>query len=168
MRPQDVAILLKICAMKEPDWQLVPLSHSMRISISELSESLNRSRLAQLVDYNKKQVNRPNLLEFLEHGLRYVFPQQAGAMQRGVPTAHSHPSMKDMFVSELDYVWPDVNGGTMGLTIEPFYAKQVEAVKEDAGFYKLLALADVLRVGKTREVKHARAELNKLLYESAH
>jgi hypothetical protein len=45
--------------------------------------------------------------------------------------------------------------------IEPFYPKQVEAVKEDEIFYKLLAMVDVIRVGKVREVKYAINELRK-------
>lgn len=161
MRPQDVAILLKIVSMGSENWQLLGLSNVLKISISEISESLNRSRLAGLIDYTKKKVNRQNLLEFLEHGVRYVFPEHPGAMVRGIPTAHSHPDMKKKFMSEMDYVWPDHKGETMGLTIEPFYKKQVEAVKEDREYYRLLALVDVIRVGKVREVKYAVNELKK-------
>lgn len=163
MRPQDVAILLKIITIDGQDWQLVGLSSSLKISISEISESLNRSRIASLIDFNKKKINRQNLLEFLEHGVRYVFPQQPGAMVRGIPTAHSHPFMKNNFTSEMNYVWPDIKGKVMGLTIEPFYPKQVDAVQEDQGYYKLLALVDVIRVGKVREVKYAVNELKKII-----
>lgn len=161
MRPQDVAILLKIIALADKPWQLVNLSGSLLISLSEISESLHRSRFANLIDYNKKKVNRQNLFEFLEHGLKYVFPQQPGSMVRGVPTAHSHPFMKKNFISEINYVWPDSKGEAMGLLIEPFYPKQVEAIKEDEKFYKLLALTDVIRVGRVREVKFAVDELKK-------
>lgn len=169
MRPQDVAILLKIISMKGQHWQLVGLSNSLKISISEISESLNRSRLASLIDYNKKKVNRQNLLEFLEHGVRYVFPQQPGSMVRGIPTAHSHPIMKKNFISEIDYVWPDSKGKIIGLMIEPFYPKQVEAVTEDLVYYKLLSLVDVIRVGKVREIKYAVNELRKnILDESSY
>jgi len=57
----------------------------------------------------------------------------------------------------------------MGLTIEPFYPKQVEAVMEDQLYYKLLALVDVVRVGKVREIKYAINELNKIISnESSH
>jgi len=155
MRPQDIAILLKIIAMNGQSWQISGLSHSLFISLSEVSESLNRSRIAGLIDYNKKNVNKLSLLEFIEHGVKYVFPQEPGAMVRGIVTAHSHPFMKKVFASENDYVWPDRNGDILGLTIEPFYAKQVEAVKQDELYYKLLALVDVIRVGKIREVKYA-------------
>ncbi len=169
MRPQDVAILLKILAMEGQHWQLSGLANSLRISISEISESLNRSRIAGLIDHNKKRVNRQNLLEFLEHGVRYVFPQQAGAMVRGILTAHSHPFMKKKFISEMNYVWPDNNGKEMGLMIEPFYPRQSEAVLEDQEYYKLLALVDVIRVGKVREVKYAVDELKKnILHEPSY
>jgi hypothetical protein len=169
MRPQDVAILLKICALAQQPWQMAGLANSLRISISEVSESLNRSQLAQLIDFSKKRVNRQNLLDFLSHGFSYVFPVQPGALVRGIATAHSHPFMKTQFASEMNYVWPDVNGNIIGSQIDPLYPKQVEAVVEDATYYQLLALADVLRVGKVREVKYAMEELNKIiLNEPAH
>ena len=70
MRPQDVAILLKLIALGDKDWQLTSLSHALHISISEISESLNRSRLSKLIDFEKKKVSRHNLMEFLEHGIK--------------------------------------------------------------------------------------------------
>lgn len=168
MRPQDVAILLKIISMNSENWQLVNLANLLSISISEISESLNRSRLAGLIDYNKKKINRQNLLEFLEYGVRYVFPQHPGPIVRGIPTAHSHPEIKKIFVSEMNYVWPDSKGDAMGQMIEPFYKKQVEAVKVDKEYYRLLALVDIIRVGKVREIKYAIKELkNDILHESS-
>lgn len=163
MRPQDVAILLKIIALGNQPWQLLGLSNSLKISISEISESLNRSSLANLIDSRKKNINRQNLMEFLEHGVRYVFPQRPGAMIKGIPTAHSHPFMKNSFISEINYAWPHVKGKVMGLMIEPFYPKQVETVLEDEVYYKLLALVDVIRVGKVREIKIAISELRKII-----
>ena len=89
-------------------------------------------------------------------------------MVRGLPTAHSHPSMKEVFISDINYVWPDNKGTIMGLMIEPLYPKQVEAVKEDEVYYKLLAMVDVIRVGKVREVKYAVNQLkNIILNESS-
>jgi hypothetical protein len=162
MRPQDVAVLLKIITLDNSNWQLAELSQSLKLSISEVSESLNRSRIASLIDYKKKKVNRQNLVEFLTFGIRYVFPQQLGSMVRGIPTAHSHPFMKNKFASEVDYVWPDGKGKVLGLMLEPLYHKQVEAALEDPEFYKMMALVDVIRVGKVRETKYAIDELNKM------
>jgi len=46
----------------------------MSLSASEISESLNRSQIVGLIDGKKKKVSRQSMMEFLEHGLRYVFP----------------------------------------------------------------------------------------------
>jgi len=168
MRPQDVAILLKIVSMNSENWQLVGLANLLGISISEISESLNRSRIAGLIDHNKKRINRQNLVEFLEHGVRYVFPQHPGSFVRGIPTAHSHIDIHKNFVSEMNYVWPDSKGDVMGLMIEPLYKNQTDAVKLDKEFYRLLALVDMIRVGKVREIKYAVNELkNHILHESS-
>lgn len=163
MRPQDIAILMKIISMGNQTWQLSMLSNSLSISISEISESLNRSKLAKFIDYEKKKVNRQNLMEFLEHGIKYVFPQQPGSMVRGIATAHSHPFLKEYFISEMNYVWPDSKGEIIGLSIEPLYPKQIQAVKDNPDFYKLMSLIDVIRVGKVREIKFAIEELKKQL-----
>lgn len=163
MRPQDIVILLKIIAKHENSWQILNLANELKISNSEVSESLNRSKTAGLLDQNKKLVKRQNFIEFIEHGLKYVFPQEPGTMVRGMATAHSHPFMAAKFNSENHFVWPDANGTILGLAIEPFYKGQVMAIKEDEVLYKLLALIDVLRVGKTREVKEAIEELKKMI-----
>jgi predicted transcriptional regulator len=166
MRPHDLAILLKIVALKKEYWQLSTLSNSLHISLSEVSESLNRSRIAGLIDYNKKMVSRRNLVEFIEHGFKYVFPQQPGTLVKGIPTAHSHSFMKKMFASDINYVWPDNRGEVIGLEIKPLYENQIMAIKTDEYYYKLLALTDVIRVGKVREVQFATTELEKnILHE---
>jgi hypothetical protein len=168
MRPQDIVVLLKIIAIEGQTWQMGSLANSLFISPSEISESFNRSRLAGLIDYNKKIVNRKNFMEFLEHGLRYVFPVQLGTLVKGVATAHSHPFMKEHIVSSTNYVWPYLRGDVIGLAIEPFYKNQVDAAKNDEELYKLLALVDAVRVGKVREIKYAIEELKKnIQYESS-
>lgn len=163
MRPQDIAILLKIVALGRDDWQIQPLSNELRISISEISESLNRSRLAGLIDFKKKRPNRNSLLEFLQHGVKYVFPQSPGAMSKGMPTAHSHPFMKKHFHSDNNYVWPKAKGEMIGQLVEPFYERQPEAAGDDSKFYLLLALVDAIRVGRVRESKLATDELRRIL-----
>lgn len=69
------------------------LAYDHGISQSEVSESLNRSMEAGLIDESKKIVNRIALVEFLIHGIKYVFPQKPGAITRGVRTAHSAPPL---------------------------------------------------------------------------
>ena len=96
-----------------------------------------------------------NLLEFLEHGLRYVFPVKAGAIQRGMPTAHSAPPLKDVVLSDEPYVWPWAKGRVRGQTVEPLHHGVPAACAEDLQLYELLALTDVLRLGRARERRQA-------------
>ena len=159
MRPQDIVILLKIIVKGGLHWYKKDLARKLYLSQSEVSESLHRSYLAKLIDYHKTRVNRQNLIEFIQHGLPYVFPAEVGTMVKGIPTAHSHPSIKKEIPSELNYVWQDLEGTTRGLAIEPLYENQVKAAKEDDELYRLLALIDVLRVGKVREKRIAIQEL---------
>ena len=164
MRPQDIVILLKITTFpKSASWKMLDLVKSLHTSQSEISESLNRSSLAGLIDFSKKKVMRLSLMEFLEYGIHYVFPQHPGAMVRGIATAHSHPFMKKKIMSSENYVWADADGNIRGQAIEPLLNSVVKAVKDDEELYKLLAMVDVIRVGKTREVKIAIAELKKTL-----
>lgn len=168
MRPQDIVILLKITTLPEnAGWKMMDLVSALYLSQSEISESLNRSSLAGLIDFGKKKVMRLSLMEFLEHGIHYVFPQHPGALVRGVPTAHSHPAMKKKIISSENYVWADTDGKVRGQAIEPLSKSVIKAVRQDDVLYKLLALVDVMRVGKVREIKVALAELKKMiLHES--
>ena len=56
MRPHDIIILLKIAALKDKPWLAKDLAQSLGISASEVSESLNRSKLAALVSADKKRL----------------------------------------------------------------------------------------------------------------
>ena len=163
MRPQDIVILLKIIALEEESWLNKDLAQSLYISGSEIGESLSRSEIAGLIDFNKKRINRPALFEFLEHGLHYVFPQQPGAIMTGVPTAHAHPFLKQFIEADQIYVWADSKGEARGQSIEPLYPNQVKAIREDAGLYKALALLDVIRVGRVREIAIAVNELRNII-----
>ncbi|MEP7253452.1 MAG: hypothetical protein ABI683_13770 [Ginsengibacter sp.] len=168
MRPQDIVILLKMISLDNSDFQLKDIAQALHISSSEVTESLNRSYLAGLIDYKKKKVNRQNLFEFIQYGLHYVFPVHPGGMTNGVATAHSHPYLNQYFESDTFYVWSDIHGKDRGLSIEPLYSNQILAVRSDEELYKLLALVDVIRVGRRREISVAVKELSKiLLHESS-
>lgn len=163
MRPQDIVVLLKILTISDKNWQYRDISSALYLSTSEISESLHRSHIAGLVDERRRRVFRQSLMEFIEHGLHYVFPQQPGTMVTGVPTAHAHPVFKSHFAAELNYVWPDENGGIRGLSIIPLYKGVTKAVKTDEQLYLLLAAIDIIRVGKTRELKVALDILHKII-----
>lgn len=168
MRPQDIAVLLKIIAKGDQSWQNKDLAAELFISQSEISDSLNRSVVAGLINAEKKKVHRTSLMEFIEFGLHYVFPVIPGGMVNGVYTAHSHPFMQKHFQSEIAYVWPDIRGKVRGLAIEPLYKEITKAAEKDEALYKMLACIDVVRVGRSREIKVAIEELKaSILYEKS-
>lgn len=163
MRPQDIPILIKILSYdkaRQP-WQMKDLAADLRISPSEVSESLNRSAEADLLDGEKKRVNRLALNEFLMYGIRYVFPQKPGPLARGMKTAHSAPPLNKSISSNENFVWPSADGQVLGQAIEPLYRSVVDAAKDDPFLYQCLALIDVLRMGRARERDFARKELEK-------
>ncbi len=139
------------------------LSYELGISASEVSESINRSVIAGLIANDKKRLMKLALLDFLQFGLAVVFPQQPGALVRGLPTAHSAPPLNNLIESIEPYVWPFAEGKVRGQAIEPLHPKLPEACIKDAEFYQLMALCDSLRVGKVREKKLANEELKKRL-----
>ena len=151
MRPQDIVILLKIAAKGKQKWLMKDLSQELIISASEVSESINRSVIAGLLGANKKRLMKLALLDFLEYGLRYVYPQRPGPLVRGLPTAHSAPPLNNDIVSNEPYVWPYADGTVRGQAIDPLYPNVPKACLKDPAFYELMTLCDSLRVGKARE-----------------
>jgi len=160
MRPHDIVVLLKMIATQQ-DMLFKDLSQELFISPSEISESLQRSRSAGLINYSKNQVNRQSLFEFLEFGFKYVFPAQLGTINIGIPTSTGHEFMRRHFSLEAYYVWPDFNGTQKGTSVEPLYSNQVKAIQKDPLLYEMLALMDVLRLEKVREVNYAKEQLRK-------
>ena len=164
MRPQDIVVLLKIIALKHDNWYNSDLAHSLKISASEISEVLNRCKIADLIDSKKRKVNINSFIEFLVYGLKYVFPTEPGAVVKGIPTAHSASPIKEHISSGADvYVWSYAKGSHRGQAIEPLYKTLPQVVKEDELFYELLTIVDTIRVGRVREIKIAVEELNKRL-----
>jgi DNA-binding Lrp family transcriptional regulator len=160
LKPQDVVILLKIIALGPELWYHHTLAEDLGISQSEVSQSLNRSKYAGLIDNAKKKVNKLAFIDFLLHGVAYAFPQQPGALVRGVLTAHSAAPLNQIIISNDKYVWPYAKGNERGQAIEPLYNTVVEASIRDKELYELLTMVDAIRVGRTREKEIAKNELH--------
>lgn len=165
IKPQDVLVLLKLCLWKDREWRHVDLSNDLGLSQTEVSFALARCRASGFLDEGKKRVNRSALLEFLAHGLKYVYPVQPGALCRGMPTAHSASPLSKRIVSDEhdQYVWPSSGGKMRGQAIEPLYESAPFAAEKDPRLHELLALVDALRVGRAREKSLAAEELGRRL-----
>ena len=137
------------------------MAEALGLSQSEISEAVSRCKYAGLLDPKGKAVMRQSLMEFLQYGLRYVFPQRPGPVVRGIPTSHSASPLKEQIQSAEYYVWPYGKGTVRGQSIVPLYPSVPEAALKDRNLHELLALADALRVGRAREKQLAVVELKK-------
>ncbi|WBA44045.1 hypothetical protein [Hymenobacter canadensis] len=154
LRPQDIVLLLKLVASsKARVWLGKELAYELSLSASEVSEALARCRYSRLLapDPGSHQVQARALIEFLLHGLPYVFAAHAGAQARGIQTASSAAPLNKTFGTEPAYVWPNAAGEAWGAAIEPLYPGVAAAAQKDARLYELLALVDALRLGRPRE-----------------
>ncbi|MEW8474562.1 MAG: hypothetical protein AB2652_17590 [Candidatus Thiodiazotropha endolucinida] len=145
------------------------LEASLGISKSEVNASIQRSYQTGLAMKDRKsgypKANVRSLLEFIAHGLKYVFPAKPGAMVRGIPTAAAAPVLQGELISASDYicVWPDPHGSDMGQALSPLFRSVPHAVRRDPELYATLALVDAIRLGKPRESNLARQLLEKRL-----
>lgn len=163
LKPQDILIALKIILIEKSLWKLTDLSISLEMSQSEVSQGLARLAIAKLIDLNKKHILRASLLEFLIYGLKYVYPAILGPIVRGIPTAHSAKlDNLEIFNDSKDiFVWEFANGQTRGQALLPLYKSVPQSAMNDDSLYELLALIDVIRIGRVREIKMAKQILEK-------
>ncbi len=123
--------------------------------------SLNRSISVgmSLIDRNTgiPKVNKKALLDFVEYGLKYVFPAKPSQLARGIPTAFSASPLKEALLSagEIGHVWPDAEGKEMGQSVTPLFHSVPAAAQKDPLLYEYLALVDAVRLGNPREAKLA-------------
>ncbi len=150
-------------------WTYADLSQILRLSASECNAAVKRGLNSGLL---KRSLRSPQplpaarqLIEFLVHGLKYVFPVKEGRLARGVPTAFGAPVLqgKMLAAGEHEYVWEDARGLSSGLSIEPLHKSVPFAVRSDPVLYELLALTDAIRFGKSRESALATEILTKRL-----
>ena len=164
MKPQDILILLKKLTSSGQSLLCQGLAESLGISISTVSESLERCKKAKLIDRDKKRVNVLALQEFLVHGIAYVFPIEAGRVGRGIPTnASASPIKENINGGSEMFVWHYTKGTARGQQVEPIYPTAPEAALRDEELYQLLVIVDALRLGNTREKAVAIDELTKRL-----
>ncbi len=193
MKSQDIVILLKLVSLRQEDqsngryrsgyeddidsnpfedrFSARGLSAALGISKTEVNASINRSIAVGMAihdrDSGQPKANRKAILEFISHGLKYVFPAKPAEIARGVPTAFAAPVLESELSSagEFIYVWPDAKGKEMGQSVAPLFKSVPMAVKKDPRLYEYLALADAIRLGNPRESKIAIRMLEERLGE---
>ncbi|MBI3345810.1 MAG: MarR family transcriptional regulator [Burkholderiales bacterium] len=156
LKPQDLLVLLKVAAHPPRRWTYAALGEALAISVSEAHASVKRavaSGLAVAPGRGEWSLVRPNLLEFMLHGVRYIWPATPGPVKRGVPTAFGAEPLASQLTAAPGEapVWAHPNGSVKGPTLSPIYRTAPQAALADPALHRLLALLDALRVGRARE-----------------
>jgi hypothetical protein len=156
LKPQDLLVLLKVAAHPPQRWTYATLGESLALSASEAHASVKRavgSGLAVAPSRGEWSPVFPNLLEFVLHGARYVWPATVGPVKRGVPTAFGTEPLAGLLTVAAGEapVWAHATGSAKGPTLTPLYRTAPQAALADPALHRLLALLDALRTGRARE-----------------
>lgn len=156
LRPQDVAVLLRLSLEEGLPPTYATLANELGLTASEVHAAVERAVLAQLARKEKSgkaTVVRDALKLFIQHGARYAYPAVRGEMTRGVPTGYAAPPLKERIVqpNEPAPVWPSKNGTVRGAAFYPLYPSVPDAALRNPALYELLALFDAVRGGSLRE-----------------
>jgi hypothetical protein len=168
LKPQDLLVALRLAVgRRQEKWTYPLLGKEVGLSASEAFQAIRRAMVARLVvrlPEGDLVASRANLLEFLIHGLKYAFPPERGQAQRGIPTAHGAPVLREHFSESKDPVpvWPHPEGKVRGESFKPLY-RSVPIAAKDPEMYAALALVDTLRGGSARERQVAERLLQELL-----
>jgi hypothetical protein len=163
LKPQDIVLAVKISVHKARGFTYARLADELFMSVSEVHAATKRCEQCRLLIKTDEGITtvRNSLVEFLTHGIQYVFPAVMGGITRGTPTGFAGPSLKNYFnfENELVPVWPDAEGQTKGVAFQPLYPSLVKAAKIDIGLYDVMTLVDAARGGAARERELAKTEL---------
>ncbi|BCL76513.1 hypothetical protein JHS3_22490 [Jeongeupia sp. HS-3] len=156
LKPQDLLVLLKVAAHPPRRWTYAALGEALAMSTSEVHACVKRAVACGLaVSQGREgwQPVRPALLEFVQHGVRYVWPATLGPVKRGVPTSiGTEPLASQLSVAPGEApVWAHPEGSAKGPTLSPLYRTAPQAALADPALHRLLALLDALRTGRARE-----------------
>lgn len=163
LRGQDILLMLKLAAHGgRRTARMLDLGLSLGLSQPEISNSIKRCRASRLLSEEQTVLYR-NLTECCIYGLPYFMPGELGPVTVGIATAHSVAPLRHKLVVQDEYVWPWAEGNTRGQQLQPIYASVPKAASADARLYELLALVDVLRIGKARDKQLAKEMLENLL-----
>lgn len=156
LKPQDLLVLLKVAAHPPQRWTYAVLGEVLAMSASEAHACVKRAiacGLAVAPARGEWSPVRPSLLEFVLHGVRYVWPATAGPVKRGVPTSFGVEPLASSVTAALGEapVWAHPAGAAKGPTLSPLYRTAPQAAMADPALHRLLALLDALRAGRARE-----------------
>jgi len=165
LKKQDIVLLAKLLSSGITEMTYAELGKALCMSPSEIHAASARLMNVRLLSSDRMPI-KESALEFLIHGFKYVFPlEYRPRLIRGIPTATAAPIAEGVFTKDTGPVpvWPSPTGSVRGQGVEPIYPSVVNVVEQDIGLYAVLALLDMIRMGKPREISWAEQKLNEII-----
>jgi hypothetical protein len=155
LKPQDLAVALKLVTLMRSWLPYAALGEAMRLSRFEAHAAIQRLGAAGLVVEveGPPQVVSAALRSFVIFGARYAYPPVRGGVTIGFPTAQALSSVRSLISASREQVtvWPHPAGKVRGQSLLPLYESLPLAAADSPAFHELLALFDLLRIGQARE-----------------
>jgi len=155
-------------------WRTAPITNSVAdlnfvfaMGVSGISRSLNRLKALNLITELRGEGRRKEyvmncgaMADLLCHSVRHIFQPEPQGNFRGIPCGWHCPFIEsEMNPPERPLVWKMSLGPVSGEAVEPLFPNIGKAVTIDPGLYKALSLVELIRLGKPRDVNHARRVL---------
>jgi len=159
LKPQDVLTACKLFSVElaRKEWTYHLLATELGLSAGEAHNSVDRCRVSGLL-MPAREVSRANLRALLVEAVPRIFYAQPklGAVGLGVPTSVHADGLREIFPrSSVAVVWPCEDGTRRGECLAPIYKTAPHAARRDPVVYDLLALADVMRIGRPEDRQRA-------------
>jgi hypothetical protein len=162
LKPVDIAVLCALISWPPgQEWTQATVANMIGISQSNVHRALRQLERSGL--WSGRAPRKTSVRELLAHGVRYVYPPELGPPTRGLPTAHAGPATSGQLVVPQPYVWPWEAGLAFGPALAPLHPCVPGAASTHPQFHELMAVVDVFRVGRAREVRIAEDWLNRKL-----
>ena len=159
LKPIDLTVLAFLrTELRDTGWTQVQVASGLQISQSGVHRALQQLEVSGLMGRH----DRP-FRDLLVHAVRHVYPPVLGAPTAGVPTAGGHPSLTGYLPDTEALIWPLEAGEGHGTALQPLHPCVPGAALHNPRFYELMALIDVLRVGRVRERATATWRLDAML-----
>jgi hypothetical protein len=167
MKNQDILILLSILTWKGPKRTYQRLSQAIDVNTTPILHAVRRLEASGLYSDHFQKVNIPKTIEFIVHGLKYVFPNtqidENAPDQKGFLTGISHPIFNNEINSKRKFIWPSEKGSHWGIPIQPIHPSIPDKCLQNVELLELFALIEVLRIGRIREIEIAEKKIIELL-----
>ncbi|MBC7533445.1 MAG: hypothetical protein H7318_17885 [Oligoflexus sp.] len=169
MKAQDLVLAIAIVS-EEGEWTQSSLAESLQLQQGEISKSLKRLSEAGLYNVALKRVVRSSLYDVLAYGVKHFFPAKLGRFSKGIPAAWTvlgGIADKDSPVWEVSSSYPVLSEVQSGRVLVPMHKSAMLLANANLSARNLLAAADSIRAGKSREILLGREVLQKQLIAQA-